>query len=73
LKDFFTSPTIEGLAALVARNGSGSAKPVPPAIARIEGIPTDRPPNLAELTEENIDDMLAELLGEQSGLRAGAP
>jgi non-ribosomal peptide synthetase component F len=74
LKDFFTSPTIEGLAALVARNGSGSAKPVPPAIARIEGIiPTDRPPNLAELTEQNIDDMLAELLGEQSGLRAGAP
>jgi hypothetical protein len=73
LRDFFTSPTIEGLALLVARNEPGIAKPVPPAIARIGGSRTDGPANVAELSEQNVDEMLAELLGEQSGPQAGMP
>lgn len=73
LRDFFASPTIEGLAALVARNEPGSAKPAPPAIVRIGGNGMDAPPDVAELSEENVDEMLARLLGQSSGLRAGLP
>jgi acyl carrier protein len=72
LRDFFASPTIEGLAALVARNEPGPAKPAP-AIVRIGGNGMEAPPDVAELSEENVDEMLARLLAESSGLRAGLP
>jgi non-ribosomal peptide synthetase component F len=72
LRDFFASPTIEGLAALVARNEPGPAKPAP-AIVRIGGNGMEAPPDVAELSEENVDEMLARLLAESSGPRAGLP
>jgi non-ribosomal peptide synthetase component F len=72
LRDFFAAPTIEGLAALVARQPAGTAV-TPPAIVPIATDAATEMPDVAQLTDEDVDAMLATLLNEPSGPRTEAP
>jgi len=73
LREFFSSPMIESLAAIVVRNQSGSHKPAAPAIVEISNGGADQTPDVAQLGDDEVDAMLAALLAEQSGLRSGTP
>jgi non-ribosomal peptide synthetase component F/acyl carrier protein len=73
LRDFFSSPTIEGLSVLIGRNESESAKLSPSVITPSDIGPTDRVADVAQLSDEDVDDMLAVLLKEQLGMKKGKP
>jgi len=67
VKEFFAAPTIEGLAALTSRNQSAPAKGAPPVIPSLERGSAEEPVDVEQLSDADVDRMLAALLEEQAG------
>ncbi len=66
LGSFFTSPTIEGLSELIGQHGSIAGKLPSTTGTKIDHSPGNQVVNVEQLSDQDVDTLLATLLKEQS-------